>query len=210
MGRYIGPVEKLERREGVSLGLKGKRQLLGKTALERRGAAPPGQHGAARRRAPSVYGRQLRESQKLKIAYGLREKQMRRLVERARRRHDTTAGEALLELLERRLDNVVYRLGLAATRRQARQFVSHGHVEVDGRRLDVPSASVVDGALVRIAPGAAIEPVVREATELVGAVPAGLQADHEGLSGRVLRSPQRGEIAIPVDEQLVIERYARR
>lgn len=210
MGRYIGPVEKLERREGVSLGLKGKRQLLGKTALERRGAAPPGQHGAARRRAPSVYGRQLRESQKLKIAYGVREKQMRRLIQKARRDRGTTAGEALLELLERRLDNVVYRLGLAATRRQARQFVVHGHVQVDGQRLDIPSASLADGAAVRIVPGSPVEAAVREATELVGAVPAWLQADHEGLAGRVLRSPQRREIAIPVDEQLVIERYARR
>jgi hypothetical protein len=95
MGGYIGPVEKLERREGVSLDLKGKRQLRGKTSLERRGPQPPGQHGAARRRAPSVYGQQLREAQKLKIASGIREKQMRRLVDRARRNRETTSGEAL-------------------------------------------------------------------------------------------------------------------
>lgn len=210
MGRYTGPVEKLERREGVSLDLKGKRQLRGKTALERRGAAPPGQHGARRRRAPSVYGLQLRESQKLKIAYGIREKQMRRLVDRARRNHETTAGEALLQLLERRLDNVVFRLGLAATRRQARQFVVHGHVQVDGRRLDIPSASVADGATVRIAPDAPIALLAHEAAEEVGLLPAWLQVDHEALSGRVLRAPQRQEIAMPVTEQLVIERYARR
>jgi len=210
MGRYIGPVEKLERREGVSLDLKGKRQLRGKTALERRGAAPPGQHGARRRRAPSVYGLQLRESQKLKIAYGIREKQMRRLVDRARRNHETTAGEALLQLLERRLDNVVFRLGLAATRRQARQFVSHGHVQVDGRRLDIPSASVADGATIRIAPEAPVAPLAHEAAEDIGLLPAWLQVDHEALSGRVLRAPQRQEIAMPVTEQLVIERYARR
>ena len=210
MGRYTGPVEKLERREGVVLDLKGKRQLLGKTALERRGAAPPGQHGARRRRAASVYGLQLRESQKLKIAYGIREKQMRRLVDRARRNREATAGEALLELLERRLDNVVFRLGLASTRRQARQFVVHGHVLVDDRRLDIPSASVADGARIRIAPGAPIEPVVREATEDIGRVPPWLEADHDALAGRVLRFPQRDEIAVPVTEQLVIERYARR
>jgi len=203
-------VEKLERREGVSLDLKGKRQLRGKTALERRGAAPPGQHGARRRRAPSVYGLQLRESQKLKIAYGIREKQMRRLVDRARRNHETTAGEALLQMLERRLDNVVFRLGLAATRRQARQFVTHGHVQVDGRRLDIPSASIADGAAVRIAPGAPVAPLAHEATEDVGLLPAWLEVDHEALSGRVLRAPQRQEIAMPVTEQLVIERYARR
>lgn len=210
MGRHTGPVEKLERREGVSLDLKGKRQLLGKTSLERRGPAPPGQHGAARRRAPSVYGQQLREAQKLKIAYGVREKQMRRLVDRARRNRETTAGEALLQMLERRLDNVVFRLGLASTRRQARQFVGHGHVLVDGGRLDIPSATVGDGALVQIKPGSPVESVAREAADDVGLLPAWLQVDHEALAGRVLRAPERSEIAMPVTEQLVIERYARR
>jgi len=163
MGRYIGPVEKLERREGVPLDLKGKRALLGKTSLERRGPVPPGQHGARRRRAESVYGRQLRESQKLKIAYGVRERQMRRLVDRARRSHETTAGEALLESLERRLDNVVFRLGLAATRRQARQFVVHGHVLVDGRRLDIPSARIADGATVALKTGSPVAAAAHEA-----------------------------------------------
>jgi small subunit ribosomal protein S4 len=210
MGRYIGPVEKLERREGVSLDLKGRRQLLGKTSLERRGPTPPGQHGARRRRAPSVYGQQLRESQKLKIAYGIRERQMRRLIDRARRNRETTAGEALLQMLERRLDNVVFRLGLASTRRQARQFVVHGHVLVDGRRLDIPSAAVADAARVQIAPGAPIEPQAHEAAAAIGLTPAWLEADHEALAGRVLRAPQRDEIAMPVTEQLVIERYARR
>jgi small subunit ribosomal protein S4 len=210
MGRYIGPVEKLERHEGVSLDLKGKRQLLGKTSLERRGPVPPGQHGAARRRAPSVYGQQLREAQKLKIAYGIREKQMRRLVDRARRNRETTAGEALLQMLERRLDNVVFRLGLASTRRQARQFVGHGHVLVDGRRLDIPSATIADGQLVQIKSGSPVEPVAREAADDIGRLAAWLQVDHEALAGRVLRAPQREEIAMPVSEQLVIERYARR
>jgi small subunit ribosomal protein S4 len=210
MGRYTGPVEKLERREGVSLDLKGKRALRGKSALERRGAAPPGQHGRARRRAPSVYGMQLRESQKLKIAYGVREKQMRRLIQKARRKHETTAGEALLALLERRLDNVVFRLGLAATRRQARQFVSHGHVLVDGRRLDVPSAQVEDGQRVQLKPGTPVAPLAQAAADDLVRVPAWLEADHEALAGRVLRAPQRDEIAMPVTEQLVIERYARR
>ena len=210
MGRYIGPVEKLERREGVSLDLKGRRQLLGKTALERRGPVPPGQHGAQRRRAPSVYGQQLREAQKLKIAYGIRERQMRRLVDRARRNRETTAGEALLQMLERRLDNVVFRLGLASTRRQARQFVVHGHVEVDGRRLDIPSAAVADESWIRIAAGSPVRDRANEAAEDVGLIPAWLAVDHEALAGKVLRSPQRSEIAMPVSEQLVIERYARR
>ena len=210
MGRYIGPVEKLERREGVALDLKGKRQLRGKTSLERRGAQPPGQHGAARRRQPSVYGQQLREAQKLKIAYGIREKQMRRLVDKARRNRETTAGEALLQSLERRLDNVVFRLGLASTRRQARQFVTHGHVQVDERKLDIPSATVADGSWIRIAPDSPVRDAAHEAAEDVGLIPAWLVADHEALAGKVLRAPERSEIAMPVAEQLVIERYARR
>jgi small subunit ribosomal protein S4 len=210
MGRYIGPVEKLERREGVPLDLKGERHLLRKTSLERRGAVPPGQHGARRRRQQSVYGSQLREAQKLKIAYGVREKQMRRLVSKARRHHDSTAGEALIELLERRLDNVVFRLGLASTRRQARQFIGHGHVQVDGRRLDIPSAIVEDGQRVQLKPGSPVAPLAEHWSETIGRVPAWLEVDHEALTGRVLRAPQRDEVQMPVAEQLVIERYARR
>ena len=209
MGRYTGPVEKIERREGVSLDLKGKRQSLGKTALERRGPGYPGPHGA-RRRKESVFGLQLRESQKLKFAYGVREKQMRRLVDRARRNREATAGEALLELLERRLDNVVFRLGLASTRRQARQFVTHGHVLVDEKRLDIPSAQIADGARVRIEDGSPVRPLASEAAAEIARVPPWLEADHDALAGRVLRAPQRPEIAMPVTEQLVIERYTRR
>lgn len=210
MGRYLGPVEKLERREGVSLDLKGERQLLRKTALERRGATPPGQHGAHRRRVQSVYGRQLREAQKLKIAYGVRERQIRRLVDRAHRQRDLTAGDALLQLLERRLDNVVFRLGLATTRRQARQFVSHGHVLLDGRRCDIASARVSAGSTVRISAQSPVAALARAASELVARVPAWLEADYDTLTGRVLRLPRRSEISIPVEDQLVIERYGRR
>lgn len=120
-------------------------------------------------------------------------------------------GEALLESLERRLDNVVFRLGLAATRRQARQFVTHGHVLVDGTRLDIPSARIADGATISIRPDSPVAPAAREAAADRARVPAWLLADHEvALSGRVLRAPQRDEIAMPVTEQLVIERYARR
>lgn len=210
MGRYLGPVEKLERREGVSLDLKGERQLLRKTALERRGAAPPGEHGHKRRRTPSVYGQQLREAQKLKIAYGIRERQIRRLVDRARRQREVTAGEALLQLLERRLDNIVFRLGFATTRRQARQFVSHGHILVDGHRLDIASARIADGSTISVAPASPVEPLARAATEMVGRMPGWLEANHDTLSGRVLRAPARAEISMPVIEQLVIERYGRR
>jgi hypothetical protein len=124
MGRYTGPVEKLSRREGVDLGLKGERRLNGKSALERRGPQPPGQHGMARRRRESVYAEQLREKQKAKRYYGLRERQFRRVIKEATRKREGVVGERLLQLLEQRLDNVVYRLGLASTRPQARQFVS--------------------------------------------------------------------------------------
>ncbi|MTD43820.1 30S ribosomal protein S4 [Conexibacter sp. W3-3-2] len=210
MGRYTGPVEKLERREGVDLGLKGTRRLLGKTSLERRGAVPPGQHGAARRGRPSVYSVQLRETQKLKLLYGVRERQFRRYVEQAARRRDVTTGEALLQTLERRLDNVVYRLGLANTRAQARQFVGHGHIWLDGRRCDIASALVAEGSVITLAPGAPVEPVARQAAEEVGTVPPWLQADLDALTGRVLRLPVRDEIHVPVVEQHVVERYARR
>jgi small subunit ribosomal protein S4 len=209
MGRHAGAVEKLERREGVDLGLKGLRALNGKTALQRRGAVWPGQHGHSRRLRQSVYGTQLREAQKLKVIYGVRERQFLRYLREAQRRRDATTGEALLELLERRLDNVVYRLGLASTRRQARQFVVHGHVEVDGRRATIPSMQLRDGQRVRIIPDG-VGDTAREAAESVGRVPAWLESDPDGLAGRVLRAPARGEIDVPVAEQLVIERYSRR
>ncbi|MDQ8044292.1 MAG: 30S ribosomal protein S4 [Solirubrobacteraceae bacterium] len=209
MGRYTGPVEKLERREGVDLGLKGARRLARKTALERRGAVPPGQHGMRRRTKTSVYAVQLREAQKLKIAYGVREKQFRRYIAAAMGRRDVTAGEALLQMLELRLDNVVFRLGLASTRAQARQLVGHGHVQLDGKRATIASMRVKSGQVIAIRPGAPVEDISRQAAAEVGRVPAWLLADHDGLSGTVLRVPVRSEIAIPVTEQLVIEKYSR-
>lgn len=206
MGRYTGPVEKLSRREGVDLCLKGERRLAGKGALERRGDAPPGQHGR-RARKESVYGRQLREKQKLKRYYGVRERQLRRYLREAlrRARGEQVAGDLLLGVLEARLDNVIYRLGLANTRPQARQMVNHGHVAIDGRRCDIASAPVAVGARVHIFAGSPVAPVAREATALVGRVPAWLEADHDELAGRVLRPPVRGEIDTPVAEQLVVE-----
>src|SRR5688500_12362656 len=149
MGRYTGPVEKLSRREGVELFLKGERALNGKSALERRGDAPPGQHGQARRRKPSIYQTQLRAKQTAKRYYGIREGQFRRYVHKANRAQGVT-GEELLSLLERRLDNVVYRLGFAGTRAQARQFVNHGHVTVDGKKVDIASYLVKPGETVAI------------------------------------------------------------
>ena len=210
MGRHTGPVERLSRREGVELFLKGERALNGKSALERRGPTPPGQHGNARRRRPSVYADQLRQKQRLKRYYGVRERQLRRYVREAARRREGRMGDHLLTLLERRLDNVVYRLGFATTRAQARQFVTHGHVLVDGRKVDVPSYTLRPGQDVAIRAGSPVTPAVEAALDLSGAMPGWLEADVEARSGRVLREPARGEIPTPVEEQLIVEYFARR
>jgi small subunit ribosomal protein S4 len=210
MGRYTGPVERLSRREGVELFLKGERALNGKSALERRGPAPPGQHGARRTRRESIYGQQLREKQRAKRYYGVRERQFRRYVQAAARRREGRMGEQLLALLERRLDNVIYRLGFATTRAQARQFVSHGHVLVDGRRVTIPSYGVRPGQTVAIAASSPVRALAEGATELTSAMPRWLQVDFERLEGQVVRAPLRGEITTPVDEQLIVEFYSRR
>ena len=210
MGRHTGPVERLSRREGVELFLKGERALNGKSALERRGPTPPGQHGNARRRRPSVYSDQLRQKQRLKRYYGVRERQLRRYVREAARRREGRMGDHLLTLLERRLDNVVYRLGFATTRAQARQFVTHGHVLVDGRKVDIPSYTLRPGQDVAIRAGSPVIPAVEAALDLSGAMPGWLEADVEARSGRVLREPVRSEIPTPVEEQLIVEYFARR
>jgi small subunit ribosomal protein S4 len=210
MGRYTGPVERLSRREGVELYLKGLRALNGKSALARRGPLPPGQHGNRRPNKPTVFSTQLRAKQVAKRYYGVRERQFRRYVREAERRRGERAGEQLVVLLEQRLDNVVYRLGFASTRAQARQFVGHGHVLVDGRRVDIASFAVKAGQTVALRPGAPVEPLVREATELTGQGSPWLQADFDGLAGRVLRLPARSEVPGPIQEQLIIEFYSRR
>ena len=206
MGRYTGPVEKLSRREGVELFLKGERALNGKSALERRGDAPPGQHGQARRRKPSIYQTQLRAKQTAKRYYGIREGQFRRYVQKANRMHGVT-GEELLNLLERRLDNVVYRLGFAGTRAQARQFVNHGHVRVDGKKVDIASFLVKEGHTIAI--HGPVREVAAASTELTGVVSGWLQTDFEALEGKVLRLPVRSDINAPVNEQLIVELYSR-
>jgi small subunit ribosomal protein S4 len=206
MGRHTGPVEKLSRREGVELFLKGERALNGKSALERRGATPPGQHGRARRPRPSIYQTQLRAKQAAKRYYGVRERQFRRYVDRANRGEGVT-GDALLALLERRLDNVVYRLGFAGTRAQARQFVNHGHVTVDGRKVDIASFLVRPGNVIAI--HGPVRALAAASTELTGAVAGWLQTDFDALQGTVLRLPERSDINAPVDEQLIVELYSR-
>ena len=206
MGRYTGPVEKLSRREGVELFLKGERALNGKSALERRGDNPPGQHGAARRRKPSIYSTQLRAKQTAKRYYGVRERQFRNYVSLANRAQGVT-GEELLRLLERRLDNVVYRLGFAGTRAQARQFVNHGHVLVDGHKVDIASFLVKPGMTITIKDG--VREIASASTELTGSVAGWLQTDFDRLEGRVLRLPERGDINAPLQEQLIVELYSR-
>ena len=210
MGRYTGPVERLSRREGVELYLKGERALNGKSALERRGPTPPGEHGQRRRTRPSIYGDQLRQKQRLKRYYGVRERQLRRYVREASRRREGRMGDHLLTLLERRLDNVVYRLGFATTRAQARQLVNHGHVLVDGRKVDIASYLLKPGEQVSIRAASPVIPLVESAVELGGRMPGWLEVDVDALSGRVLREPQRSEIPTPVEEQLIVEYFARR
>jgi small subunit ribosomal protein S4 len=210
MGRYTGPTERLSRREGVDLELKGLRRLAGKSALERRGPVPPGEHGGSRRRRqPSTFALQLRAKQVLKRMYGVRERQFRRYVREAQSSRDRT-GDRLLEMLERRLDNVIYRLGFATTRAQARQFVNHGHVFVDGRRVTIPSYRVKPGQVVGMRDTSPVRPVAAESAELLARVAPWLETDPDGLVGRVLRLPVREDVVVPVDEQLVVEHFSRR
>ena len=206
MARSLGPKCRNCRREGMKLFLKGERCLTEKCSVERR-SYPPGEHGRGRIKQ-SEYLLQLREKQKARRYYGLLEKQFRTYYERAARRSGIT-GENLLRMLELRLDNVVYRLGFAASRAQARQLVRHGHFHVNGRRVNVPSFQVRPDDVVTIAPNSPAETVVRDATDLTASVSPWLQADHEGLTGKVLRRPERDEIDTPVQEQLIVELYSK-
>jgi small subunit ribosomal protein S4 len=206
VARDLGPKCRVCRREGMKLFLKGERCLTEKCAIERR-SYPPGEHGRGRIKQ-SEYLLQLREKQKARRYYGLLEKQFRNYYEKAAKASGIT-GEALLLMLETRLDNVVYRLGFAASRSQARQLVRHGHFHVNGRRVNIPSFQVRPDAIVGIAPGSAAEQVIKDATDLTASVAPWLQADHENLTGKVLRYPERGEIDTPVQEQLIVELYSK-
>jgi small subunit ribosomal protein S4 len=200
-------LEKLSRRAGVELGLKGARQVAGKSGRSRR-PYPPGQQGRRRSKRDSDYLMQLREKQKLQWFYGVPAGQLRRYFAASRRRPEAT-GEELLRQLEQRLDNVVYRLGLSGTRAQARQFVTHGHVRVNGQRVDRPSYEVRPGDLIVIEPHSSVEPLVRDAISLGFRVPQWLAADQAALSGRVAHRPQRGEIDVPADENRAVEFFAK-
>ena len=206
------PVEKLSRRAGVELGLKGARQVAGKSGRIRR-PYPPGQQGRAgqqgrRRKRDSDYLLQLREKQKVQWFYGVAAGQLARYFDASRRRPDAT-GEELLSQLEQRLDNVVYRLGFAGTRAQARQFVSHGHVLVNGARVNRSSYEVRPGDAISIKPGSAVEPLVRDAISLGFRVPPWLNVDQRALTGTMVHRPQRSEIDVPADENRVVEFFAK-
>src|ERR687892_2004316 len=195
MARDTAPQCKQCRREGQKLFLKGSRCFTDKCGVERR-SYPPGEHGRGRLRQ-SEYRQQLREKQKTRRYYQVLESQFRSYYEKASRQPGVT-GENLLRLLESRLDNVLVRLGFAASRRQARQLIRHGHWTVNGRRVNIPSYQVRPDEVIAVKAGSGADNVIREATDLTSAVPAWLQADHDGLTAKVLRLPEREEIAAPV------------
>jgi small subunit ribosomal protein S4 len=208
MARYTGPVCKICRRHGMKLFLKGERCFGPKCAIERRNY-PPGIHGQ-RRRKMSEFGAQLREKQKARAIYGVLERQFSKHFVEAERRPGVT-GENLLQLLETRLDNVVYRLGFADSRKQARQIVRHGHITLRGRKTDIPSALVKVGDAIAVhasSRGSEYFKMVQD-TLTRKSVPNWLSLDIAELSGRVLSLPTRDEVDSNVSEQLVVEHYSR-
>lgn len=208
MARYRGPVEKLERRLGVSLALKGERRLAGKSALDKRPYAP-GQHGQ-RRTKLSEYGLQLREKQKAKFMYGVSEKQFRKIFQDAKRKEGNT-GDNLIAIIEQRLDNVVYRMGFATTRRFARQIVTHGHILVDGQKVDIPSYRVKPGQKIEVSEKSKKNPQIQRALELTAqtGIVAWVDIDKDKVFGVFTRLPERAEVIIPVEERLIIELYSK-
>jgi small subunit ribosomal protein S4 len=209
--RYTGPSCRQCRREGTKLFLKGTKCFTEKCPVERRPYAP-GQHGqnTARRRKVSEYAKQLREKQKIKRIYGLSEKQFRNTFERVSTLPGVT-GHNLLAALESRLDNMVYRMGFAASRKAARQLIRHRHVEVNGKSVDIPSFVVLPGQEIRMRTASRELDVVKAALEVAarGATPTWLAVDKDTFSGRMLERPQRQSIPIAAQEQLVVELYSK-
>jgi small subunit ribosomal protein S4 len=190
----------------MKLFLKGARCFTDKCAVERR-PYPPGVHGRGRIRQ-SEYRQQLREKQRARRYYQVLERQFRRYYDKASRQPGVT-GENLLRLLERRLDNVLARLGFSASRRQSRQLVAHGHFLVNGRRVNIPSYQVKAGDVISVKENSDALQVIRDATELTATVPAWLQADYDSFTAKVLRLPERSDINAPVQEQLIVELYSK-
>jgi small subunit ribosomal protein S4 len=211
MARYKDAVCKLCRREGEKLFLKGERCLSPKCAIERRNF-PPGEHGrqAQYQRKVSDYGLQLRAKQKARRVYGVMERQFRRYFREAERQRGLT-GTNLLILLESRLDNVVYRLGFGASRAQARQWVRHGHIEVNGRKVNIPSYLVEPGDVVAVRARSRQSPAFRELAQDLEhrAVPDWLSRDDELMTGRVLALPDSQDLDVTLNEQLIVEYYSR-
>ncbi len=209
MARYIGPVCRLCRRESIKLFLKGERCYTDKCAIEKRNM-PPGMHTKLRRQKLMGYGLQLREKQKVKRIYGVLENQFRRYFETAARQRGIT-GETLLQLLERRFDNVIYRLGFATSRAQARQLVRHGHFLINGRKVDIPSYSLKAGDTVTVRTKSNEGAAILHAMEEVRGrgIPAWLSLEAENKTGRVMSLPTREQINLPVQEQLIVELYSK-
>ena len=208
MSRYTGPVCRLCRAEGAKLFLKGDRCYTEKCGLTKRNSKP-GQHGT-RRGKMSEYGLRLREKQKLRRFYCLNETQFSTVYDKATNMAGQT-GHNFLQLLERRLDNVVYRLGFGVSRNQARQLVCHGHFTVNGRKLDIPSALLKPGDVIAVAEGSRDVVVLKENSEAAAArsIPAWLSFNAESMTGTLVTAPIREQIEVPVNEQLVVEFYAR-
>jgi small subunit ribosomal protein S4 len=209
LARYREAVCRLCRREGIKLFLKGQRCLTDKCEIEKRNFAP-GQHGKSRRPKIVGYGLQLREKQKLRRLYGILEDQFRSYFEKAATMKGVT-GENLLLMLERRLDNTVYRLGLASSRAAARQLVRHGHVEVSGRKVNIPSFAVVPGQEIAVRETSRNLVAVQRALDLSGgkSVPPWLQLDREALKAKVISLPKREDVNFPIQEQMVVELYSK-
>jgi small subunit ribosomal protein S4 len=209
LARYKDAVCRLCRREGMKLFLKGAKCFTDKCPIEKRNFAP-GQHGKDRKAKIVGYGLQLREKQKAKRIYFAQEGQFRNYFERAARRKGVT-GEMLLQQLERRLDNVVYRLGFAVARRQARQLVRHGHVAVNGRKVNIPSYQVSVGDAIAVREGSTKMTMLEIAKDFAShqAPPAWLEVDRDGYKGRVLALPTRADINLPINEQLIVELYSK-
>ena len=209
MARYTGPACRICRRQGMKLFLKGTKCLTEKCPFQRRGYAP-GQHGQNQRQKFSDYGLQLREKQKVKRMYGLLEKQFRNTFAQATRSKGVT-GEKLLELLERRIDNVVYRLGFATSRTQARQMVLHRHVKVNDKRVTIPSYSVRPGQSVRLGGSEKFMALLKETRELTKErpLPPWLDRHPEEPLGTVVGIPKRGDVQFPIQESLIVELYSK-
>ncbi len=210
MARYIGPVCRLCRREGMKLFLKGERCHSEKCAIEKRNV-PPGQHGKDRRPKIVGYGLQLREKQKARRVYGVLERQFRSQFEKASKMKGIT-GEQLLSMLERRLDNVIYRMGFGTSRAQARQVVRHGHIQVNGRKVNIPSFVAKVGDLVEVREKSRKNPTILAARDATAHAPCPnwLDVDREALRGRIIAMPRRDELVqIQLNEQLIVELYSK-